>query len=112
MQRGDGNRLRRGRWKFNYYHGQPHQLFDLEEDPREMRDLAGDPAHRRVAGELQAEVLDGWDPEWVARRLAELRQDRAILAAWGRNVRPQDQCRWDLKLEMDFLDEKQMGRTG
>ena len=32
--------IRRDKWKLNYYHGQPCQLFDLEADPRELDDLA------------------------------------------------------------------------
>jgi choline-sulfatase len=101
--------VRHGKWKLNYYHRQPCQLFDLEKDPREMNDLAGDPTQRLVVEELKAEVLDGWDPEWIERRMAELHADRPILAAWGKNVQPSDQYRWDLKPEMDYLDEEQMG---
>ncbi|MDP6358820.1 MAG: sulfatase, partial [Planctomycetota bacterium] len=28
--------VRQGEWKLNYYHGQPTQLFNLEEDPDEL----------------------------------------------------------------------------
>ena len=100
--------IRRGAWKLNYYHGQPCQLFNLEEDPREVDDRASDPACQKIVEELTEEVLDGWDPEWIAARMAALRQDRQILAAWGRNVQPPDQFRWDLKPEMDYVDEEQM----
>ena len=99
--------IRRGPWKLNYYHGQPCQLFNLEEDPRELNDRAGDTACAQVAARLTAEVLDGWDPEWIARRMARMRAERTILAAWGRTVQPQDQYRWDLRPEMDYLDEEQ-----
>ncbi|HET6518967.1 MAG TPA: sulfatase-like hydrolase/transferase, partial [Geminicoccaceae bacterium] len=40
--------VRSGRWKLNYYHGHRPQLFDLEADPHETRDLAEDPAHATV----------------------------------------------------------------
>jgi choline-sulfatase len=100
--------VRRNEWKLNYYHGQPCQLFNLKEDPRETRDLASHPACRKIVEELKAQVLDGWAPEWVSQRLAALRQDRQILAAWGRRVQPPDQYRWDLRPEMDYLDEEQM----
>ena len=99
--------VRRDEWKLNYYHGQPCQLFNLAEDPRETRDLAADPAFRKIAADLQAEVLDEWDPEWIAARMAALRQDRQILAAWARQVQPPDQYRWDLRPEMDYLDDPQ-----
>jgi len=100
--------IRRGAWKLNYYHGQPCQLFNLEEDPREERDRADDPSCRKIVRDLKAEVLDGWDPEWVAARMAALREDRQILGAWARSVQPPDQFRWDLKPEMDYLDEPQV----
>lgn len=101
--------IRRGPWKLNYYHGQPCQLFNLEEDPRERRDLAGDPGCAAVCRRLQDELLEGWNPDWVRRRLAELRQDRDILTAWARGVHPPDQYRWELNPEMDYLDPEQLG---
>ena len=55
--------LRRGRWKYCYYHGYPDQLFDLDDDPDEMVDLARDAGHRAVRDELRALVLEDWDPE-------------------------------------------------
>ena len=100
--------IRRGPWKLNYYHGQPCQLFDLQADPHERCDLAADPAHQETLAALKAEVLDGWDPEWIAARLAALRADRSILSAWGRTIQPPDQCRWKLDPAMDYLDPEQL----
>ena len=100
--------IRRGPWKLNYYHDQPCQLFNLQADPRECQDLASDPAHQETLAALKAEVLDGWDPEWIAARMAALRADRSILAAWGRTVQPPDQCRWKLDPAMDYLDPEQL----
>ena len=59
---------------------------------------------RQVREELTARVLDGWDPEEVATRMAALRRDNGILADWARHVQPPDRCRWDLRPEMDYLD--------
>ena len=103
--------IRRGRWKLNYYHGQPCQLFDLQTDPHERSDLAADPAHQEILAALKAEVLDGWDPEWIAARMTALRADRPILAAWGRTVQPPDQCRWKLDPAMDYLDPEQLATS-
>ncbi|HIC00829.1 TPA: DUF4976 domain-containing protein, partial [Candidatus Poribacteria bacterium] len=100
--------IRRDNWKLNYYHCQPCQLFDLEVDPRELNDLAADPAHQETVEKLTAEVLNGWDPEWICERMAELRSNRQILVSWGRRVRPPDQYRWNLEPEMDYLDEEQI----
>ena len=40
--------------------------------------------------------------------MAQLRAERPILAEWGRNVQPPDSIRWNLKPEMDYLDEEQI----
>jgi choline-sulfatase len=100
--------VRRGAWKLNYYHGQPCQLFNLDDDPHELRDLAADPDCGQIVADLKAEVLDGWDPEEISARMADKRADGQILAQWGKKVQPADTCRWDLRPEMDFLDPEQM----
>lgn len=52
-----------GRWKLIRYPKIDHtQLFDLENDPIEMKDLAGDPAHRG-----QVERLTKLMKEWQSR---------------------------------------------
>ena len=100
--------VRRDNFKLNYYHGQPCQLFDLDADPRELNDLAVDPAHAETVATLEAEVLAGWDPNAIAARMEQLRSDTRILAGWGRNVQPPDSIRWNLQPEMDHLDGEQM----
>ena len=100
--------VRRGPWKLNYYHGFPSQLFNLEEDPREMADRMGDPSCKVVVNELTAAVLRDWDPDIVAAEMARRRADAPILSGWARNTTPADQCRWDLRPEMSYLDPEQM----
>ncbi len=99
--------VRREEWKLNYYHGMEPQLFNLSEDPHEMHDRAQDPACRKVREDLTADVLDGWDPEVVASRMAALQRDRGVLRNWAESVQPSDAYRWDLRPEMDFLDRMQ-----
>lgn len=99
--------VRRGRWKLIYYHGMEPQLFDLAEDPHEMHDVAQDRAYQRVRQDLTRQVLDGWDPAAIASRMASLLADQEILASWARAVEPPDQYRWDLRPEMDYLDDLQ-----
>ena len=96
--------IRRGDWKLNYYHGQEPQLFNLGEDPREIDDRVADPACQEVRESLTAELLDGWDPEAIAQKMAAKRADLEVLTAWARGVNPPDQHRWDLRPEMDSLD--------
>ena len=98
--------VRQGPWKLNYYHGQSCQLFNLEEDPDELRDRAPDPGCAHIVRDLTAAVLDGWDPELVGRRLQQKRADLDVLRAWARNTRPQETHRWQLLPEMDYVEEE------
>jgi choline-sulfatase len=83
--------VRSGKWKLWLdADGQelPPVLFDLEEDPDETRDLAGDEAHAALRDELLGKVSSGWDPKEVSRASAELAADRQVLRAWAREVKP------------------------
>ena len=60
--------LARGRFKYHYYVGFPPELFDLEGDPEEARDLAPDPGHAPVLREFETELRAMLDPEAVDRR--------------------------------------------
>lgn len=55
--------LRRGRYKYIHYVRHVPELFDLQADPEELHDLAGDPAHACVLKELQAVLYAICDPE-------------------------------------------------
>lgn len=53
--------LRYGRWKYNSCALDPDQLFDLESDPHELTNLAGDPAHAGTLAQLRAKSEARWD---------------------------------------------------
>lgn len=84
--------VRRGPWKLNHYHSYDRpQLFNLQEDPGEWRDVGADPAHADVREELLAEVLQGWSGEDIIRWEDGHAQDRAVLTAFERHARiPKD----------------------
>jgi arylsulfatase A-like enzyme len=58
-----------GRYKLIWYPAGNHiQLFDVESDPKELRDLSADPAHGEVLsrlGNVLVGELHGGDLEWV-----------------------------------------------
>jgi len=54
--------VRNNRWKYNYHGYDKPQLFDMLNDPVEIVNLAEDSGYRRIAADMQAEVLRGWDP--------------------------------------------------
>lgn len=100
--------VRRGPWKLIYYHGYPCQLFNLEEDPKELVDRSQDESCAEIVAPLSSEVLDGWDPDAIALQMARTRADGSILRKWASTTTPADRYRWDLRPEMDFLDPEQM----
>jgi choline-sulfatase len=60
--------IRKGRWKYNHYVGFAPELFDMQTDPGETRDLAADPARAGTIAELHAELLAICEPEDVDAR--------------------------------------------
>lgn len=79
--------IRHGRFKYVHYVGMPPQLFDLEADPRETRDLGTDPAFAGVRATCEARLRGVVDPDAAhgqaladqARRIAELGGREAIV---------------------------------
>ncbi len=71
--------VRDGRYKYLYTHGHPAQLFDLADDPLELRNRAGDPALADVEAALHAAVLDGWDADAVQRDVLASQRRRLFL---------------------------------
>ncbi len=75
--------LRKGRWKYVHCVGYGPQLFDLERDPEELVDRAGDPRCRDTLAALDAELRRFCDPEEVDAR-AKRRQAELLARAGGR----------------------------
>jgi choline-sulfatase len=91
--------LRKGRWKYVHYsEGHPALLFDMEEDPRELVNLAANPECRDSVNELRGQLFEILDPEEVnrqafadqARMIGSLGGAEAILALPGFNHTPVD----------------------
>jgi choline-sulfatase len=74
--------IRTARYKYVHYVGYPPQLFDLDADPEETRDLGTDPAHADVRAACERELRAICDPEAVDRR-ARADQRRRLESAGG-----------------------------
>jgi len=89
--------IRRGRWKLNVYHGHERpQLFDLDADPGERRDLGAEPAFADIRSELLARVRQGWDPDAVERIVATRRAGRGIIRQWHNAVKLGESDVWSM----------------
>lgn len=93
--------IRRGPWKLNYYHGMRPQLFNLDEDPNEWNDRWNDPACRAIVDELQARVLEGWNPFEMEQCLALRHNELKLIGEWVKRNRPPepDPCWFEKPLE-------------
>lgn len=60
--------VRKGRWKYIHHVGYAPELFDLQDDPGETRDLAQDDKHAHVLAMMEAELRKIVDPEAVNAR--------------------------------------------
>jgi choline-sulfatase len=73
--------IRKGRFKYVYYAGMPPQLFDLDADPQEARDLGTAPGYQGLIAQCERELRAVVDPD-AADALAKADQ-RARIAAFG-----------------------------
>jgi len=64
--------IRKGEWKLIYYIGAPKQLFNLDNDPNEMKNLAQD--QPEVAAELEKDLRRICSPEMENQRADEFIQ--------------------------------------
>lgn len=77
--------VRVGKWKYVHYAKYEPQLFDLDKDPDETRDLASDPAHAAVLAECRAALYSVCDPVEVDR-CAKARQAELLAENGGREA--------------------------
>lgn len=82
--------VRQERFKLIYTHGHPDLLFDLETDPNELKNLAGDPAHGDILARLKSILMDGWDPQEIDQKIRTSQAERLFL-----KTTPGDPASWD-----------------
>jgi choline-sulfatase len=55
--------IRRGDWKYNYYTHDIAELYNLREDPEEMRNLAALPQFHARVEELKGQMFEWYRPK-------------------------------------------------
>jgi len=93
--------VRRGGYKYVYTHGHPGMLFNIDEDPLELNNLAGLPETAQLEQDLLAESLKGWNPEVITEEVMASQKKRLFVKAatggeptWAFVARPGDDQRF------------------
>jgi choline-sulfatase len=90
--------LRRGKYKLVDVPGTALQLFDLTNDPHEMRNVVSEPELASVVDPMLRRLQELWDPDELrARIIASQRQRRVINSAVSHGVAPS----WDYDPALD-----------
>jgi choline-sulfatase len=74
--------LKRDNLKLNYYYGETPELFDLEKDPGETKNLAEDPSYAEIRTAMEAELLSRWNPEKLDKKIRNSQQRRNYLSPY------------------------------
>ena len=87
--------LRQGRYKLMTSLGEAPELYDLEDDPGEVRDLANDPAYQPVLDGLRRALPSDWDPVDLERRVRQSQRERLLIMDAETGIQAEDaRARW------------------
>jgi len=82
--------VRKGPWKYNYYHKMKPELFNLEKDPGETQNLSGKPAFRKIEKELKKLVLEKWNPDLIAEYMERRNRELGLIGNWVNTTSPSE----------------------
>lgn len=96
--------LRQGDWKYIVTRGLPPLLYDLRDDPDELRNRAGDPSVAEVQARLHARIVARWDADALDAEIRASQRRRLFLRDlarrdgsfpdWSYEARPGDGARF------------------
>lgn len=91
--------LRSGRYKYIHTHGHPPQLYDLQADPRELANVAGQPRVADLEAQLARALLQDWDGDAVLAAVLASQRRRLYLKEAARVTEPRTS--WDFQASRD-----------
>ncbi len=90
--------VRKGRFKYISCPINPSQLYDLEDDPLELKNLGGDPGFESVEKEFEALVRERWDAGQLHQRIVASQRTRGFI---DQALSSGKQTHWDFEPEPD-----------
>jgi choline-sulfatase len=90
--------VRRGAHKLIVCRGDPDLLYDLEADPHELANLAQEPEHEALVGDLRAELTRRLDLGEIERRVLASQRERRLV---GRALAEGTPTPWDYQPPVD-----------
>ncbi|MCY3994958.1 MAG: sulfatase-like hydrolase/transferase [Rhodobacter sp.] len=101
--------IRADDWKLLIFDSAPPLLFHLGTDPEERVNRATDPTCAGVRDRLMDRLTGDWKPQTIAERMRERRVEKDILAAWAREVQPEETHVWRFAPDINRLDAEILG---
>ena len=104
-----GCMIRTGPWKLNYYHEfKSYQLFNLEEDPGELRDRARDAAYAEIAEECLSKIHARWSAEDYMEESEKSRRAMDLIRRSGHELSPHEVTHFSAPFEDNEFDYSQL----
>ena len=94
--------LRKGAWKFIHSEPDPDQLFDLESDPHERRNLAAVPRHAELVKNFRHVLASRFDASATKRKVMQSQKARHMLFA---ALKKGDYFPWDFQPLRDASEQ-------